>query len=185
MDDNINYVDLVRQAQLGNIECMDRLAQLTRGRIYAYIYRLTLNKDLAQDLLQETQLEMVSSLELLRQPELFWSWLFRTALGKVQHHFRKPEHKKKVSLSSLGEEEMGGQRFQVDALRGQEAAGTETGKEKLTFDDENDLQTRSSLAVGVGVAASLVPPACSHRSRKGAVAVRKRSRPISGSATAG
>jgi len=44
----------------------------------------------AQDLTQETVLEMIKSLPQLevRHVNGFWGWIFRTALGKVQHHFR-------------------------------------------------------------------------------------------------
>lgn len=88
LDDNINYSDLVRKAQLGCQESMDSLAQQAHGRVFAYIYRLTLNRDVTEDLQQETMLMMVGSLGKLRNPECFWAWVYRTALSKVQHHFR-------------------------------------------------------------------------------------------------
>lgn len=83
-----DHLNVVRQAQLGNQESMSSLASLARGRILVYIYRLTLDYDLSQDLTQETMLEMIRSLKKLNRAERFWPWLFRTALGKVQHHFR-------------------------------------------------------------------------------------------------
>jgi len=98
MDNDVNYAELVEQAQLGNQESMNRLAELVEGRLFAYIYRLTLNYDLTQDLLQETLLGMVKSLNELRDSNRFWAWLFRTALGKVQHHFR--EQRKQISQMS-------------------------------------------------------------------------------------
>ena len=59
MKENINYPSLINHAQLGNQESMNRLAELVRERLSAYIYRLTLNYDLTQDLLQETLMELV------------------------------------------------------------------------------------------------------------------------------
>jgi RNA polymerase sigma-70 factor (ECF subfamily) len=79
---------------------MERLAELVRHRLYAYIYRLTLNDDLTQDLLQETLLKMVSNLKDLEHPERFWSWFFRTALGTVQHHYRQRARAQEVEFSS-------------------------------------------------------------------------------------
>ncbi len=54
MDGNINYPDLVRRAQLGQHESVECLSKVARAKIYAYIYRLTLNHDLASELSQET-----------------------------------------------------------------------------------------------------------------------------------
>lgn len=105
VDNDVNYLELVRQAQLGSQESMNRLAQLAEGRVCAYIYRLTLNYDLTQDLLQETLLEMVKSLKELKHAEAFWSWLYRTAMGKVQHHFRDEQHKRKIGQMSTVEKE--------------------------------------------------------------------------------
>ena len=106
--DDINYVDLIRQAQLGNRESMDVLSRLAQGRVFVYIYRLTLNFDLAQDLSQDTLLEMVKSLERLEfeRAEPFWSWLFRTALGKIQHHFRDQHRKRTMQMSKLDKERL-------------------------------------------------------------------------------
>jgi RNA polymerase sigma-70 factor (ECF subfamily) len=88
MSKKADYLEIVRRAQLGDHESMSRLAQLAQGRVFVYIYRLTLSYDLSQDLTQETILEMIRSLKKLKHTNSFWSWLFRTALGKVQHHFR-------------------------------------------------------------------------------------------------
>jgi len=89
MRETADYLKIVRRAQLGDRESMDRLAQLAQGRIFVYIYRLTLSYDLSQDLTQETMLEMIRSLKKLKKADRFWPWLFRTALGKVQHYFRR------------------------------------------------------------------------------------------------
>ena len=108
MSNNVNYLELVKQAQLGDQESMNRLAQLAEGRIRAYIYRLTLNYDLTQDLLQETLLEVVKSLKSLRfeHANQFWSWLYRTALSKVQLHFRGQRQKRTAQMSMIEKERL-------------------------------------------------------------------------------
>jgi RNA polymerase sigma-70 factor (ECF subfamily) len=87
-------LEVIHQARLGNKESIDRLAELVKGHLYGYIYRLTLDCDLTQDLLQETILYMIQTINQLEQPEQFWRWIYRTALGKVQHHNRETQHKK-------------------------------------------------------------------------------------------
>jgi RNA polymerase sigma-70 factor (ECF subfamily) len=106
MDDKAGYAELIRQAQLGDRQSMNELAQLVQGRLFAYIYRLTLNYDLAQDLSQETLLRMVESLKDLKQVEQFWLWLYRTAMGKVQHYFRDKKQQKMIHIAALDKERL-------------------------------------------------------------------------------
>jgi RNA polymerase sigma-70 factor (ECF subfamily) len=106
MNENTGIAQLIRQAQLGNQQSMNELAQLAEGRLFAYIYRLTLNYDLSQDLLQETLLKMVESLKDLKNIERFWPWLFRTAMGEVQHHFRDLRQKHTVQISSFSRDRL-------------------------------------------------------------------------------
>jgi RNA polymerase sigma-70 factor (ECF subfamily) len=58
--------------------------------VFLYLYRITLDQHTAEDLSQETMVTMVQSLERLKVPNMtaFWAWLYRSAFGKVQHHFR-------------------------------------------------------------------------------------------------
>ncbi len=100
MDAEEGFSQWVRLAQLGDRRSMDRLAEAAGQRLYAYLYRLTLNHDLAQDLLQETLLKMVERIKELEQPEQFWAWLFRTALGQVQHYYRDRARAEAVELSA-------------------------------------------------------------------------------------
>lgn len=92
---NINP-GLINHAQLGNKESMNRLAEVVKDRLYAYIYRLTLDQNIAQDILQETILFMIQSLNQLEHVDQFWHWLFRTALGKVQHHYRDEKRRRDI-----------------------------------------------------------------------------------------
>ena len=56
---------LIHEAKLGNKDSMNRLAELAGDRLYAYIYRLTLDQAITQDILQETILFMIQSLNHL------------------------------------------------------------------------------------------------------------------------
>ena len=83
-----------------NKTSLDKIVVSIDPKINSYIYRLTLNSDLAEDLKQETLLEVVRSIKQIRQPERFWGWLYRTALGKVQHHYRKQQKEKTTKTAS-------------------------------------------------------------------------------------
>jgi len=88
--DQIN-LDCLHRAQQGDEESRSLLAQQAKGRVYTFVYRMTLDHDLSEDLTQETLMEMIKALSRLELTSEggFWSWVYRTALGKVQHHFRK------------------------------------------------------------------------------------------------
>jgi RNA polymerase sigma-70 factor (ECF subfamily) len=97
-------IEMIDKARQGNRDSIDRLSELVKEHLYGYIYRLTLDNDLTQDLLQETILYMIETIKQLEQPEQFWRWIYRTALGKVQHHNREMQHRKQYQRSE--EEQM-------------------------------------------------------------------------------
>jgi RNA polymerase sigma-70 factor (ECF subfamily) len=83
-------IQAIRQAQAGDMQSLSAVAEQVRSKVHTYIYRLTFDYHLTEDLTQETVLEMIKALPQLEMPHVsgFWSWVFRTALGKVQHYFR-------------------------------------------------------------------------------------------------
>ena len=83
-------IQMVRQAQAGNKQSLSEVSEQAQRKVYIYIYRLTLDYHLTQDLTQETVLDMIKAFPKLKVPHIngFWAWIFRTALGKVQHHYR-------------------------------------------------------------------------------------------------
>jgi len=95
------YIELVKRAQLGDKESLNRLAELARGRLYTYVYRLTLTHELTQDILQESMLEMFKFLNKLEKAEGFWPWLRRIAANKVRNYYGRKQHRKTVSLSEI------------------------------------------------------------------------------------
>jgi len=98
-------IQTIRQAQAGNMQSLSAVAEQVRQKVYTYIYRLTLDYHLTEDLTQETVLEMIKSLSQLEVPHVnaFWGWVFRTALGKVQHHFR-PQGARRLAQKTTSDE---------------------------------------------------------------------------------
>jgi RNA polymerase sigma-70 factor (ECF subfamily) len=94
LSNNMEIGELVRKAQNGCQLSMESLIRQAEGGLYTYIFRLTLNHSLAEDIKQETLLEVVKSIKRIEQPERFRAWLYRTALGKVQHYFRDKQKEK-------------------------------------------------------------------------------------------
>ncbi len=92
IDDNA-IRELVVQARAGHEQAMNTLARRVEGKVYAYIYRVTLDSDLTQDISQEVLLTMVRSLSGFNNPDRFWPWLYRIAQSKIQQHFRTKQRK--------------------------------------------------------------------------------------------
>ena len=97
MDQEQTWIKQVRQAQHGDDSSMSWLIHEAQGRLCAYIYRVTLDHDLTEDLTQEALLQMVKSLEHLKEEESFWPWLYRIAQSKIQEHFKSKRKEKLVS----------------------------------------------------------------------------------------
>ena len=102
MDKRDSYIELVKQAQLGDEKCMNRLAKLARERLRVYVHRLVLTDDLTQDILQESILEMFRSIGKLERADRFWPWLFRIAGNKVNCHYKQEQRRRTASLSEIG-----------------------------------------------------------------------------------
>lgn len=93
-----DYVEYVQKAQLGDIESLDLLVQMAREPLIAYVFRVTLQDDLAQDVVQETLLEMFKVIGKLNKADRFWPWLCKIALNKVHRHFRTEKRHKALVL---------------------------------------------------------------------------------------
>ena len=101
-DGGCDYVRIVDRAKSGCKKSLDELVEAVSPKLKAYIYRLTLDRNLTEDLLQDVLLQMVKSLGNLRQSEKFWPWIYRTASGKVCQHYRSKNLKvKTLSITDM------------------------------------------------------------------------------------
>ena len=99
MDNELSYIQLVEQAKLGNQKCLDRLTELAAERLRVYVYRLTLQDDLTQEIVQESMLEMFKILGKLRKADRFWPWLYGIAVNKLRRHHRTERAQKRAITS--------------------------------------------------------------------------------------
>lgn len=104
MDTDADHIELVKKAQLGEKDCLNSLAEVARLRLREYVYRLTLQEDLTEDIVQESILEMLKVFDKLRDAERFWSWLHGIAFNKVRSRYGKQWRHRTVSLSDMRSE---------------------------------------------------------------------------------
>jgi RNA polymerase sigma-70 factor (ECF subfamily) len=95
------HAELVRQAQLGDRGCLNRLAEVAGVHLREYVFRLTLQEDLTQDIVQESILEMFKVFDKLKKADRFWAWLDGIAFNKIRSHYGRQWRHKTISLSDI------------------------------------------------------------------------------------
>ena len=100
MDQQLCQIELIRRAQLGDKQCLGQLAQQARERLRTYVYRLTQRDDLAQEIVQESLLEMCKVLGKLKKADRFWPWLYGIAVNKLRRHYRTEQKQQRLAASS-------------------------------------------------------------------------------------
>ena len=88
MSEDQTWTRLVKLAQQGHSSSVDLLARRAEGRLRAYVFRVTLDYELTEDLSQEALLQMVKSLDGLNKAESFWPWMYRITQSKIQQHYK-------------------------------------------------------------------------------------------------
>jgi len=78
--------------------------QVVEPRLAEYVGRMTQDRDLTTDIVQDTIAEMLKILGNLKDPERFWCWLYAITLNKVRAHYRQQWRHKGTSLSQIGED---------------------------------------------------------------------------------
>ncbi|MHC4836070.1 MAG: RNA polymerase sigma factor [Planctomycetota bacterium] len=96
--DNIALTELVTKASNGCQDSMGLLTEHFQDDLYRYIYRLTLNQSLTEDIRQETLLQMCKSIGTLRDVNNIKAWLFKTAWGKAMNHYRSTKKHRHMSI---------------------------------------------------------------------------------------
>ncbi len=99
-----SLAEIITRAQQGDRTSMGQLAEVAEPRLLTYIFRLTLNQDLAEELCQKILVKMVQSLKTLKNIDKFWYWLLRHAMGEVQHYYRDQKRRHQVEIEALNRE---------------------------------------------------------------------------------
>ena len=101
-----NISELVSRAQKGDRKSLGILTAHVRRRVFVYLYRMTLDYHLAEDLVQETVLYMIESLPRLKTTSSLslWAWIYRSAWGIFQHYLRPQGHQRIVQKTIVDHE---------------------------------------------------------------------------------
>ncbi len=83
--------ELIRKYLDGNETCLERLINRHNNRVFAYILMVVKDKQLADDLFQDTFIKVINTLKsgTYKEEGKFLQWVMRIAHNLIIDHFRK------------------------------------------------------------------------------------------------
>lgn len=100
----LNLPDLeerIRGAQRGDEIAFSWLIAQTKNRLTKFLYFLSGNSELTQDLVQETYIYALENLKKLKEPVAFMRWLFLIARNRFLDHKKSPRNKPHENVQDL------------------------------------------------------------------------------------
>ena len=89
LTDTVWFVEVVRDAQAGNLSAFDTLFQYYNARICTYLARMIDNDEEGRDLAQETFIKVWRALPGMNGVPQFETWLYRIATNTAIDHLRR------------------------------------------------------------------------------------------------
>jgi RNA polymerase sigma-70 factor (ECF subfamily) len=87
--DGLNEAEAIARAKQGDAKAFETLYNLHKRRVYSLCWRMTANTAEAEDLTQETFLQLFRKIGTFRGESAFSTWLHRMAVNVVLMHLRK------------------------------------------------------------------------------------------------
>ncbi|HON07826.1 MAG TPA: sigma-70 family RNA polymerase sigma factor [Verrucomicrobiota bacterium] len=94
-------ITLVKRSQNGDLEAYDELVRRYQERIYNIIYNMTANRDITDDLAQETFIKAFRAIKSFKGDSSFYTWLYRIAVNKTLNHIKNRKEGIAMSLNSV------------------------------------------------------------------------------------
>ena len=96
---NLTDEQLVRAYVDGNNAAFDTLLRRHQSKLFSYILRIVKNRDIADDIFQETFVKIIMTLKQGRYAESgkFGAWLTRIAHNLIIDHFRQEKSENRIS----------------------------------------------------------------------------------------
>ena len=93
-------METVLAARAGDSQACGRLYEAFRDMVYSIALRETKSPSLAEDIVQETFLEMMRSIHALREPEAFPAWLKAIACHQCTRYYKRKETRHELTVDT-------------------------------------------------------------------------------------
>lgn len=93
-------IEAVLTARAGDSQAYGRLYEAFRDMVYSIALRETKSPSLAEDIVQETFLEMMGSIHALREPEAFPAWLKAIACHQCTRYYKRKETRHELTVDT-------------------------------------------------------------------------------------
>jgi RNA polymerase sigma-70 factor (ECF subfamily) len=95
---------LVKSYQLGSNEAFEVLLNRYKGRVYSYIYLIVRNRDLCEDIFQETFVKVITTIKQGKYVDSgkFLAWINRIAHNLIIDNFRKDQNENTCNNDDFG-----------------------------------------------------------------------------------
>lgn len=97
--------ELIRQFANGNNQAFDELLMRHKGRVFTYILMVVRNRDLAEDIFQESFMKVIMTVKQGRYTESgkFYAFVTRIAHNLIIDHYRRERNENTVSNEEFGD----------------------------------------------------------------------------------
>lgn len=92
---------LVERFLTGDVRAFDALVARHKERVYSLIYRMTADREWAEDITVEVFVEAYHSLPSFRRAAAFGTWLHRVAVNVCLEHLRRRKAKRQIQELQL------------------------------------------------------------------------------------
>ena len=93
-------IEAVLAARAGDSQACGRLYEAFQDMVYSIALRETKSPSLAEDIVQETFLEMMGSIHALREPEAFPAWLKAIACHQCTRYYKRKETRHELTVDT-------------------------------------------------------------------------------------
>jgi RNA polymerase sigma-70 factor (ECF subfamily) len=99
---NHDDYDLIKQYLGGQSSSLEILINRHKNKVFSYIFMVVKNRELAEDIFQDTFIKVIRSLQsgTYKEEGRFVSWVMRIAHNLIIDYYRKEKHLKTVSNDS-------------------------------------------------------------------------------------
>jgi len=95
--------ELVRMFEIGDNQAFENLLLRYKSKVYTYIYMIVRNRELSEDIFQDTFIKAIATIQQGRYVESgkFLAWINRIAHNLIIDHFRKEKNENTISADAV------------------------------------------------------------------------------------